>query len=150
MCIRDRRKAVIISTPIGFRWSGVRSNNPIPSQPSVSTAKIVALIDQIVRIFRTGHIHWLSNTAGTIKVSQNVCTETSALVGGSQPQLPQNPVKCGIGTCNNCKAPNISATQPNTYTNNLNANLRLEHKLGQENFIARVNRYITAGMKKSL
>jgi len=74
----------------------------------------MVLIDQIERILRTGQIHWLSNTAGTIKVSQNACTETSALVGGSQPQLPQNPVMGGIGTCSNCKAPNISPAQPIT------------------------------------
>lgn len=131
-----QRKVAIISTPNGFCWSGLRSTMPIPSQPSVTTPTIIAVVVQIERILRTGQIHWLSNTAGTIKVSQNACTETSALVGGSQPQLPQNEFKCGIGNCNSCRAPNISATQPHTYANNCNANLRLEHKLLQLNFIA--------------
>jgi hypothetical protein len=102
------------------------------SEPNITTPK-----NQTELRFRFGNTQRLSSTAGTTKASQDRCTETSALVGGSQPQPLQNPVSEGICTCSSCKDPSSNAAHPKQNASKRKANFRLEHNLIEWHFIGR-------------
>lgn len=121
--------------PSKFRSLGPKDGSPIASQTIVNKQTAIALNDQIDLCLRMGQIHWLKTTAGTNSASQNRCTETSALVGGSQPPLPHSEWIVGMGTCSSFRAPNSNAAHANTNASRRRAKIRVGHKPKHSRFI---------------
>lgn len=74
-----------------------------------------------------GHIQTAANIPGTIKANHIACTETSALVGGSQ--LPTSSKMChklGMETVFNNVAANTSEQTANTEMSNLRCTMPIE------------------------
>lgn len=93
-----KRKANIFASSVAVHWLLFNPGKPIASHPTISAVAISASTNQMGRCLRVGQIHWQRATAGMSRTSQNKCTETSALVGGSQPPAPHSAWQVGIGT----------------------------------------------------
>jgi hypothetical protein len=91
---------------------------------------------QIDGLLSTGQTHWPNKTAGTINANHNACTDTSALVGGSQQPFPKRARIGGMGTCNNCNDANNSPAHSSTNASSFHANMRFGQIVVQESDMA--------------
>jgi hypothetical protein len=75
----------------------------IPTIPAIATRQTQQQINQIRASRNRGIFQSKMASDGTINEAHTACTETSALVGGNQPQSPHSVSGLGIGTFSNCK-----------------------------------------------